>query len=271
MSTGERIIPINIEDEMKSAYIDYSMSVIVSRALPDVRDGLKPVHRRALFGMNDLGMLHNRGYKKSARIVGEAVVYKGTVVVEVACVDNCAGIDDAARSEKIHRSRACLKIASVFDMAIEVNAPQALILYNARIYRLRASIIVEFARTVIHKITHVVEQSGGAIEEGTVVFAGAIIQPNSKIGKHVIINTGASIDHDNIIGDYAHVSPKAALCGHVEVGEGSHVGVGAVVIPKVKIGKWCTIGAGTVVLKDVPDYATVVGNPAKIIKYNKPE
>ena len=109
------------------------------------------------------------------------------------------------------------------------------------------------------------------IEEGTVVFAGAIIQPNSKIGKHVIINTGASIDHDNIIGDYAHVSPKAALCGHVEVGEGSHVGVGAVVIPKVKIGKWCTIGAGTVVLKDVPDYATVVGNPAKIIKYNKPE
>jgi len=104
------------------------------------------------------------------------------------------------------------------------------------------------------------------VGEGTVVFAGAIIQPNTVIGKHVIINTGASVDHDNVIGDYAHVSPKAALCGHVEVGEGSHVGVGAVVIPKVKIGKWCTIGAGTVVLKDVPDYATVVGNPGKIIK-----
>lgn len=108
------------------------------------------------------------------------------------------------------------------------------------------------------------------IGEGTVVFAGAIIQPNTKIGKHVIINTGASVDHDNIIGDYAHISPKAALCGHVEVGEGSHVGVGAVVIPKVKIGKWCTIGAGTIVLKDVPDYATVVGNPGKIIKISKP-
>ncbi|MEX2435963.1 MAG: DNA gyrase subunit A [Balneolaceae bacterium] len=69
----EKIIPITIEDEMQSSYIDYSMSVIVSRALPDVRDGLKPVHRRALFGMSDLGMLHNRNYKKSARIVGEVL------------------------------------------------------------------------------------------------------------------------------------------------------------------------------------------------------
>ncbi|MCG2587173.1 DNA gyrase subunit A [Rhodohalobacter sulfatireducens] len=70
---SEKIIPVTIEDEMKSSYIDYSMSVIVSRALPDVRDGLKPVHRRALYGMSDLGMLHNRNYKKSARIVGEVL------------------------------------------------------------------------------------------------------------------------------------------------------------------------------------------------------
>lgn len=68
-----KIVPINIEDEMKSAYIDYSMSVIVSRALPDVRDGLKPVHRRVLFGMNELGMYSNRPYKKSARVVGEVL------------------------------------------------------------------------------------------------------------------------------------------------------------------------------------------------------
>ena len=73
MESGERILKINIEDEMKSAYIDYSMSVIVSRALPDVRDGLKPVHRRVLYGMLDLGMLSNRPYKKSARIVGEVL------------------------------------------------------------------------------------------------------------------------------------------------------------------------------------------------------
>jgi DNA gyrase subunit A len=73
MAEGEKIIPINIEEEMKSAYIDYSMSVIVSRALPDVRDGLKPVHRRVLFGMQDLGVMSNRPYKKSARIVGEVL------------------------------------------------------------------------------------------------------------------------------------------------------------------------------------------------------
>ncbi|PTN09322.1 DNA gyrase subunit A [Mangrovibacterium marinum] len=73
MTEGERIIKINIEEQMKTAYIDYSMSVIVSRALPDVRDGLKPVHRRVLFGMSELGVFSNRSYKKSARIVGEVL------------------------------------------------------------------------------------------------------------------------------------------------------------------------------------------------------
>ncbi|SHE37141.1 DNA gyrase subunit A [Mariniphaga anaerophila] len=73
MSEGERIIRVNIEEQMKSAYIDYSMSVIVARALPDVRDGFKPVHRRVLYGMYDLGILSNRPYKKSARIVGEVL------------------------------------------------------------------------------------------------------------------------------------------------------------------------------------------------------
>ncbi len=73
MNEGEKLIPINIEEEMKSAYIDYSMSVIVSRALPDVRDGFKPVHRRVLFGMHELGIRANSAYKKSARIVGEVL------------------------------------------------------------------------------------------------------------------------------------------------------------------------------------------------------
>jgi DNA gyrase subunit A len=73
MNNNEKIIPVNIEEEMKSSYIDYSMSVIVSRALPDVKDGLKPVHRRVLFGMSELGLAPNRPYKKSARIVGEVL------------------------------------------------------------------------------------------------------------------------------------------------------------------------------------------------------
>ncbi len=73
MEEKSRIIPVNIENEMKTAYIDYSMSVIVSRALPDVRDGLKPVHRRVLFGMKELGLYSNKSHKKSARIVGEVL------------------------------------------------------------------------------------------------------------------------------------------------------------------------------------------------------
>ena len=73
MIEGEKLIPINIEDQMKTAYIDYSMSVIVSRALPDVRDGLKPVHRRVLFGMHEFGVRSNTAHKQSARIVGEVL------------------------------------------------------------------------------------------------------------------------------------------------------------------------------------------------------
>ncbi|MEK9137285.1 MAG: DNA gyrase subunit A, partial [Bacteroidota bacterium] len=70
---NDKIVPVDIEDEMRGSYIDYSMSVIVARALPDVRDGLKPVHRRVLYGMQDLGLASNRPYKKAARIVGEVL------------------------------------------------------------------------------------------------------------------------------------------------------------------------------------------------------
>ena len=73
MSTDPMILPVNIEDEMKESYLSYSMSVIVGRALPDVRDGLKPVHRRILYGMHEVGNAWNRPYKKSARIVGDVM------------------------------------------------------------------------------------------------------------------------------------------------------------------------------------------------------
>jgi len=103
------------------------------------------------------------------------------------------------------------------------------------------------------------------IDEGTVVMQGAVIQASAQIGKHVIINTCASVDHDCKIGNFAHISPQSSLCGNVEVGEGTHIGAGATVIPGIKIGKWAKIGAGAVVIRDVPDYVTVVGNPAKIL------
>lgn len=105
-----------------------------------------------------------------------------------------------------------------------------------------------------------------SIGAGSVVLHGAIVQAGSKIGSHVLVNTAASIDHDNVIEDYAHISPHATLCGHVHVGEGTHIGAGAVVIPCVRIGKWCKIGAGAVVIRDVPDFSTAVGNPARVIR-----
>ncbi len=107
------------------------------------------------------------------------------------------------------------------------------------------------------------------IDVGSVVMQGTVIQANSKIGKHSIINTSASIDHDCIIDDFVHISPHATLCGNVSVGEGTHFGAAAVAIPGIKIGKWCTIGAGSVIIKDIPDFAVVIGNPGRIIKYNK--
>lgn len=107
------------------------------------------------------------------------------------------------------------------------------------------------------------------INDGTVVMAGAIINASVNIGKHCIINTGAVVEHDCTIGDFVHVSPNVSLAGNVYIGEGAHVGIGASVIQGVKIGNWTTIGAGAVIIKDVPDFAIVVGNPGKIIKYNK--
>jgi sugar O-acyltransferase (sialic acid O-acetyltransferase NeuD family) len=109
------------------------------------------------------------------------------------------------------------------------------------------------------------------IEEGTVIMAGAILNPDVKVGKHCIVNSGAVVEHDCVLENFVHISPNAALSGNVFIGEGTHVGIGASIIQGVKIGKWVTIGAGTVIINDVPDYAVIVGNPGKIIKYNSIE
>jgi sugar O-acyltransferase (sialic acid O-acetyltransferase NeuD family) len=127
-----------------------------------------------------------------------------------------------------------------------------------------ASLINANYGTAIHNTAII--STKATIGAGTVILHGAIVQAGAKIGTHVLINTAASVDHDNVIGDYAHISPHATLCGHVEVGEGTHVGAGAVVIPSIQIGKWCTIGAGAVVIRDIPDFSTAVGNPARVIK-----
>lgn len=109
------------------------------------------------------------------------------------------------------------------------------------------------------------------IGDGSVVMAGATINPSVRVGEHCIINTSSIIEHEVITEDFVHVSPGAVLTGNVSVGVGSHIGAGAIIIPGIKIGKWVTVGAGAVVIENVPDYAVVVGNPARIIKYNKTE
>ncbi|MDR2919866.1 MAG: acetyltransferase [Tannerella sp.] len=108
-----------------------------------------------------------------------------------------------------------------------------------------------------------------SIGEGTVVMNGACINIGTRIGNHVIINTAACIDHECVINNFVHVSPNATLAGNVRVEEGAHIGLGAQVIQGVSIGKWATIGAGAVIIKNVPDYAVVVGVPGRIIKYNQ--
>lgn len=109
------------------------------------------------------------------------------------------------------------------------------------------------------------------ISEGTVIMAGTVLNASVTIGKHCIVNTGAIIDHDCIINDFVHISPNASIAGNVVVGEGTHVGIGSTVIQGIKIGKWATIGAGAVIIDDVPDFAVIVGNPGKVIKYNSIE
>jgi acetyltransferase EpsM len=125
---------------------------------------------------------------------------------------------------------------------------------------------VEFT-SVIHNFATI--SNTVLIKEGTVVMAGVVINAETKIGKHCIINTAAVIEHDCVIADFVHISPNATITGNVTIGEGSHIGAGAIVIPNLKIGKWVTVGAGAVIISDVPDFSVVVGNPGKIIKYNK--
>jgi sugar O-acyltransferase (sialic acid O-acetyltransferase NeuD family) len=120
--------------------------------------------------------------------------------------------------------------------------------------------------TAIHPSANISLRSN--VGEGAVIMAGVAVNSCVSVGKHVILNTNCSIDHDCEIGDYVHISPNAALAGNVKVGEGSHIGIGVAIKQGINIGKWATIGAGSVIVKDVPDFAVMVGNPGKIIRYN---
>jgi len=132
--------------------------------------------------------------------------------------------------------------------------------------------VVKKTRHAFINVVHpsVVKSERSTSGTGNMILHGVVVQAQVRIGNHVIINTGARVDHDCVIEDFVHVAPGAVLCGTVSIGEGTFVGAGATVIPGRKIGQWAIVGAGAVVIHDVPDYAVVVGNPARIIKYNRP-
>ena len=108
------------------------------------------------------------------------------------------------------------------------------------------------------------------IAAGTVVMAGAVINPDTDVGMHCIVNTGASVDHDCTLGDAVHVAPGARLCGGVSVGAGAFIGAGAVIVPGRRVGAGAIIAAGAVVVKDVPERTVVAGNPAKPLNEHEP-
>ena len=159
-------------------------------------------------------------------------------------------------------------IAGNFADFKSINTNEVIIAIGNNSIRKRiAAELLENVAVAIHPRAFVSRYS--TIGAGTVIMANATVNANASVGSYAIVNTNASIDHDCVIENFVHISPQAGIAGNVLVGEGSHVGIGASVIQGINIGKWTTIGAGTVVINDVPDFAVVVGNPGRIIKYNK--
>ncbi len=101
---------------------------------------------------------------------------------------------------------------------------------------------------------------------GNYIQENVMIQADAQIGDNSSIHMGALVSHESVVGNSVFIAHAVSISGKVEVGDGTFIGTNATIIPRLKIGKWCTIGAGSVVIKDVPDYATVVGNPARVIK-----
>jgi acetyltransferase EpsM len=193
------------------------------------------------------------GASGHGKVIADAIISNKKVKI-------AAFVDDHPKTETI------LGIPVLHSASIQLTQTDDCVLCigNNKIRKSVAGQLSANFTTVCH--SKAVVSDFATIGEGTVVMAGAVVNPDVIIGKHCIINTNAVVEHDCAIADYVHLSPNAALAGNVTVGEGTHIGIGACVIQGIRIGKWATIGAGAVVLKDVPDGATVVGNPAKVIK-----
>jgi len=114
----------------------------------------------------------------------------------------------------------------------------------------------------------VVNYPSVSLGKGTLVLPNVVLGAGVTIGDFCIINNNATVSHNVVMKSFVHVAIQAAIAGGVAIGEGTLIGAGSVILPEIKIGKWATIGAGAIITKDVPDFAVVYGNPAKIIRYN---
>jgi sugar O-acyltransferase (sialic acid O-acetyltransferase NeuD family) len=132
---------------------------------------------------------------------------------------------------------------------------------NAARQRIAASLELDWL-SLVHPRAYV--HTSVAMAEGSVVFAGAVVQPRATIGAHAIVNTSASVDHDCVVGAFAHVGPGCHLCGEVSIGTGALLGVGAVARPGARVDEWATVGAGAAVVGTIPPRAIAVGVPARV-------
>jgi sugar O-acyltransferase (sialic acid O-acetyltransferase NeuD family) len=199
------------------------------------------------------GELYLFGAGGHAKVILEILEEGGT---KVAGLFDDGGTVDRIWSYDVHMFPDRFD-AGVDELILAIGSNMARRLKAESLAHIRFGLAVHPATTISRRVT---------VADGTVIMAGATINADTTIGRHAIVNTCASIDHDCVVDDYAHVSPNATLCGNVRVGEGTHVGAGSVVIPGITIGRWATVGAGSVVIRDVPDGATVVGSPAKVIR-----
>ncbi|MDX2301940.1 MAG: acetyltransferase [Microscillaceae bacterium] len=155
-----------------------------------------------------------------------------------------------------------IQVNHVYDVGYLSDQQIILALGNNRVRQTKATLIKHNFGKITHPSAQIYELD--QMGEGSVAFQYAVLQVGATLGKHVILNTGAIVEHDCKVEDFVHLAPRSTLCGEVKVGEGSLIGAGAVILPGIKIGQWCVVGAGSVVTKDLPDFSTVVGIPAKV-------
>ncbi|XCP86569.1 acetyltransferase [Roseburia hominis] len=203
--------------------------------------------------MNRLIIIGASGHGK---VVADIAAHCG--YIDIAFLDDdetvksCMGFPVVGKSSDMARYRDC-------DFFVAIGNPNTREKVLGKLKRMQLNII-----TLIHPDAVLADTV--SIDNGSVVMAGAVINPDSRIGNGCIINTGATVDHDNVIEDYVHVSVGAHLSGTVHVGKSTWIGAGAVVSNNVNICGNCMIGAGAVVVKDIDDAGTYVGVPAKRIQ-----